>query len=244
MSANPFDKFGITHLSPSSLNLYCANPALWVGKYLMGWRDESGPAAFRGSAIEAGLDVFLFEQKGEEATQRARAKFLELTQGQADEAHEEELANVGPMLAQAMTALKDFGTPLARQVRAEYQIEGVEVPVVGYIDYSFPEFDLDLKTTKACPSSIKADHGRQFSLYRTARDKPIKALYVTAKKFAIYDLSDEDAGIHMADMTAHAKAIRHLLANSKNARDAAKFFAVERSDFRWSPATLELATAL
>lgn len=241
---NPFERFGITHLSPSSLNLYCANQSLWVGKYLMGWKDDMGPAAYRGSAIEAGLDVFLMEGKEAEAKERAEAKFLELTGGQVDEAHDAERVNIVPMLCQAMTALKDFGAPLARQVRIEYQIEGVEVPIIGYVDYSWPDFDLDLKTTKACPSSIKGDHARQFSIYRKARSKPIKAVYVTAKKSALYDLTDEDAALHVADSEAHAKAIRHLLANSKNARDAAKFFPIERSDFRWSDTTLALATAL
>ena len=242
--SDPFAKFGITHLSPSSLNLYCANPALWTGRYLLGWKDESGPAAFRGSAIEAGLDVFLFERKEAEAFQRAQAKFNELVQGEASEAHEEERLNIAGMLKQAIEAVKPWPLPNGRQLRVEHRIQGVEVPIIGYIDYAFPDFDLDLKTTKACPSAIKGDHGRQFSLYSAARQRPIKALYATAKKHAVYDLAREQAAMHLADLERHARAVRHLLSRANDAKDAYRFFAVERSDFRWSPQTLAMTEAL
>lgn len=242
--SDPFAKFGITHLSPSSLNLYCANPALWVGKYLLSWKDESGPAAMRGQAIEAGLDVYLFERKEVEAVARAQTKFLELTAGQADESHEQERENVVAMLKQAILALKDFPVPVARQIRVSHQIDGVEVPIIGYIDYAFGDFDLDLKTTKACPSAIKPDHGRQFALYGKARNKPQRVLYCTGKRSAMFSVSDNEAAIHLADLERHARAVRHLLSRATSAQDAARFFPVERADFRWTENTLALATAI
>lgn len=231
---SPFERHQITHLSPSSLNLYAANPSLWVGRYLMGWKDEFGSAAARGTAIEAGLDVWLFQKDAKGAEMTALANFADRTQGLADDAHEAERANIAPMLAQAIVALKDFPMPVARQLRTEYYANGVEIPIIGYIDYAFEDFDLDLKTTKACPSAIKGDHGRQFAFYAEARQKPIKALYVTAKKSALYDLTEEDKATHLRDLERHARAVRHLLTHSFDAQDAAKFFAPDFSDFRWS----------
>lgn len=241
---NPFERHQITHLSPSSLNLYAANPSLWVGRYLMGWKDEFGPAASRGTAIEAGLDVWLFQRDAKGAEMTALANFADRTQGVADDEHEAERANIAPMLAQAITALKDFPVPVGRQMKIEHYANGVEIPIIGYIDYIFDEFGLDLKTTKACPSSIKADHARQVSTYAEAKKKPFKVLYVTAKKSALYDLTETDQAIHLRDIERQARAVRHLLKHSFDAEDAAKFFAPDFSDFRWSGPLIETANSL
>ena len=239
--SNPFEKHGITHLSPSSLNLYAANPCLWVGRYLAKWQDDMGPAGHRGSAVESGLDIFLYERKTDEAAARAQSTFAELTQGLADDEHEAERANLGPMLSQAVLALKDYPVPVARQIKVEYWANGIEVPIIGYVDYLWEDFGLDLKTTKACPSSIKADHGRQVALYAAAKERPFKVLYVTGKKFACYDLTPEDQASHLRDLERQARAVRHLLKKSDSPEDAAHFFAPEFSDFRWGQKTIDAA---
>lgn len=238
---NPFEKFGIDHLSPSSLNNYAANPALWVGKYLLGWKDEFGPAATRGSSIEAGLDHWLYQRDKETAIQKAYQHFATNTDGQADDDHEAERSNLEPMLLQAISALGNFSTPNARQLRLEYYVDGVEVPVIGYTDYEWTEYGLDLKTTKACPSSIKADHGRQVALYSAAKRRPWKVLYVTAKKSALYDQTPEDAALHLRDLERAARSVRHLLSKSSDGKDALRFFAPDPDNFRWSPETITMA---
>lgn len=242
---NPFERHNITHLSPSSLNLYAANGSLWVGRYLMGWQDDFGPAASRGTAIEAGLDLWLFDRAmAKEAEAVALANFLDRTQGLADDEHEAERANIVPMLRQAIEALKDMPVPIGRQTKIEYYANGVEVPIIGYIDYLFEDFGLDLKTTKACPSSIKADHGRQVAVYAEAKQRPWKVLYVTAKKSALYDLGGNEQAVALRDLERQARAVRHLLKHSADAQEAAKFFAPCLDDFRWSPKTVEAANAL
>lgn len=238
---NPFSRFGIEHLSPSSLNSYAANPCLWVGKYLLGWRDEMGPSAARGTAIEAGLDVWLYKRDRLGADAAAHNNFALNTGGVADDEHEAERSNISPMLAQAMAASEPFPIPVARQIRVEHYIDGVEVPIIGYIDYLFDDHGVDLKTTKACPSAIKADHGRQIALYAKVKQRPFSILYVTAKKSSLIRMTYDEAAAHLRDLERQARAIRHLLSRSENARDAARFFAPEFSDFRWSEKTKELA---
>lgn len=237
---NAFEKFGIKHLSPSSLNMYAANPSLWVGRYLLKWEDSMGPAGHRGTAVEAGLDLWIYQRDVECAIQAAYQKFAQLTDGQADDDHESERDNLEPMVKHAIAAMKDAPTPNARQMAVEHWVDGVEVPIIGYVDYLFDDFGVDLKTTKACPSSIRSDHARQVALYAKAKGKPFKILYVTAKRSSMLPLSDEDAALHLRDLERQARAVRHLLRKSDTPQDAARFFAPERSDFRWSEKTLEL----
>jgi len=57
---NPLARYGIDHLSPSSLNLWRASPGLWSARYLAGFKDESA-ATWRGHAVEAAFSIFFSE---------------------------------------------------------------------------------------------------------------------------------------------------------------------------------------
>ena len=54
-SNNPFQTHGIEHLSPSKINLWVADPALFVGTYLCDMKGSFGVGAFRGTAVEHAL---------------------------------------------------------------------------------------------------------------------------------------------------------------------------------------------
>ena len=59
--SNPFERHGIGHLSASSLNLWAAEPALWIMERLLGRRSPSGIPAARGKAVEAGVNIGLHD---------------------------------------------------------------------------------------------------------------------------------------------------------------------------------------
>ena len=69
---DPFERFGIGHLSPSSLRLFRAEPACWIGRYMLKVPDEAGAGAWRGQAVEAGVDRLLFGFDTTEAVLRIR----------------------------------------------------------------------------------------------------------------------------------------------------------------------------
>ena len=58
---NPFERHGIDHLSPSSLNLWAAEPALWVMERLLDRRSPTGAPAIRGRAVEHGIHLGLLD---------------------------------------------------------------------------------------------------------------------------------------------------------------------------------------
>jgi hypothetical protein len=59
--SNPFERHGIGHLSASSLNLWAAEPALWIMERLLGRRSPSAIPAARGKAVEAGVNLGLHD---------------------------------------------------------------------------------------------------------------------------------------------------------------------------------------
>src|SRR5882672_8182279 len=116
MTADPFTRHGIDHISPSSLRMFKENLAVWIGRYMLRVKDEAGPRAWRGRAVEAALDQHLFASASHhDALLIAQAAFYEQAAGVADEASDLEFALLGDFLKQAMDAFKDKGMPLTRQ---------------------------------------------------------------------------------------------------------------------------------
>ena len=238
-----FARHNIKRLSPSSLNLWQGEPALWVLKYLMGARDEAGPAAKRGQAVEAGLDLWLMGNRDFFACHRAALDNFALnTGGLADDDHEEEREVIGPMLEQATAAMKDAPRLTARQVPIETYLDGIDVPVIGYCDYVLEDTAIvDLKTTHRMPSSPKQDHTRQVAVYQKARQAPVSLLYVTPKKFARLHVPQEACDDAIADMTRVARSLQTMLGAAQTAEEATRFVAPDFSKFYWNAETRKLA---
>src|SRR5690349_11208355 len=145
---NVFERHGIKHLSASSLRLYREEPAAWVCRYLLRIQDESGPGAWRGTAVEAGLDRLLYGDNIDFAVKATNAKWDELAQGVVDERAEKEQADLVAYLKQAHEAVKARPVPLTKQSKISIDIPGIEVPLIGWVDYRWADCGLDLKTTQ------------------------------------------------------------------------------------------------
>jgi pyrimidine deaminase RibD-like protein len=238
---NPFHKFGIERLSPSSLNTWRAAPGLWALRYLGKFYDNAGPGAWRGTAVEKGLHSWFIKKDGEEALMRAMDAFEAEAQGLADDQTEAERNNIAPMLDMAIKAIEHLPAPyFGAQARVEHVFQDVDVPVVGYIDFILEDGSIfDLKTTKACPSEPKADHARQVALYMAGRDAAGSLLYVTAKKSAHYPISEELCAASLESMRRDALSLQAFLSGQTDPKAAIRSLPMNDDDFRWSIAASE-----
>lgn len=238
---NAFEKHGITHLSASSVNLFIAQPALWCVSYLMKRRTPVGPAAHRGTAIEAGVEAGLFDpvMPVEECQKIAQAKFHGLTRLSADARIEKERATIDGSVAHAVAELRQYGTPEttddgSRQHKIMRTIPGLAVPVMGYLDFWFPNHGIivDLKSTSKIPSVISEAHARQGAVYAgEGGNTQVRMAYVSAKKIAVYVVQDVD--MHMASFMQAAKAIESLLSLSDDGEKLTRCFAPDLASFYW-----------
>lgn len=231
---NPFQKHGIDHLSPSSLNLWRASPGLWSARYLAHIDDEVGPGAWRGKAVETGLRHFWLGQSIKDSCGAALEAFEAQALGLCDEETEAERSLVPAMLERA--ARWPANDELAAtQVRVEHWFPGVPVPVIGFIDFAFIERDFDLKTTRACPSKPRGNDVRQVALYGAARGKPQGILYVTDKRFAAYQIEPDDLAMALAEMEQAALILMAALDIVRDAKHALSIFPIDYDDFRAGP---------
>jgi hypothetical protein len=235
---NVFEKHGITHLSQSSLGLYRDQPAAWVCRYLMGIKDEAGPGAWRGTAVEAGLDHHLFGQH--ELAQKAMyLAFEERAAGVADDDVAKERTALPQFLAQARLATEKHPVPLTKQSKISIDLPGIEVPVIGFVDYRWDKSGLDLKTTWRMPSEPQPAHVEQMAIYAKATGLPFSLLYVTPKKWSIHEVTTAMAEEAMERVCTGARAIRHMLSKVESAADALRLYSPDLESYRWSPPLLE-----
>ena len=242
---NAFEKHGSTHLSASSVNLFIAQPAKWACSYLMGKCTPVGPAAHRGTAIEAGIEAGLFDPElpVEECQRIARETYHRLTRLNADPRVEKEREAVEPSVAIGLAELRQYGVPEkpegeGRQRKLELTVPGVSVPVWGFLDFLWPDHGmiLDLKTAARIPSEISDAHARQGALYlQHGSNLQMRFAYVTAKKCTVYVL--EDAPRHLASFVQAAQAIERLLSLSDDGEALTRCFAPDLSSFYWGDAS-------
>ena len=236
---NPFQKHGIEHLSPSSINTFIAQPAYWIVKYMAKCKDDAGPAAYRGHAVQHGLEAYMTGSVSpEESVRKAMQRFTELTAGAADDAHEQERALSGQITANGILQVKGRVMPLSEQ-KVEIRPEGLEVPIIGYIDWLWGDELWDLKTTKAVPAKAKIDHLRQMSLYCTVQRVPATLLYLGRAKAMKYEVTSGEVAHNFGFIVMAAKRIRNLLDKTDSAEEAAQLFAPDYEHFMWSDAAID-----
>jgi len=240
---NAFAKHGIKHLSPSSLNLWSSAPGIWTLRYLAKVQDEGAPAMWRGTAVERGLEIVLRGGPVEEAQAFALKAFEDAALGQITDDLDRERAMIPGMVARAadwhadMLGSKSIEPLAATQLRVETWLSGVSIPVIGYVDFTFMDgADVDLKTTKACPSKPKPDHLRQIALYRYARSRPGALLYVTDKRHAFYAPSDHDLDEAIYELTDSARSLERFLSLVPDAETAIRCMPMDTSHYAFSPA--------
>lgn len=237
----PFETHGIKHLSASSVNLFIAAPAMWACSYLMKKRTPVGPAAHRGTSIETGVEAGLFdpEMPVTECQKLALAKFHTLTRLSGDARIEKERETIAPSVEIALAELRQYGLPAKaedgqRQHKLMIELEGVGVPILGYLDFFFPDHGMivDLKTTGRMPSEISDAHARQGAIYtRHGSNMEVRMAYVSSKKIAVYVVTD--IARHLASFVQAAQAIERLLSLSDDSEKLTRCFAPDLSSFYW-----------
>lgn len=183
--------------SPSSLNLFCASPAMWVLEKVLGQRQPVGSPAHRGTAVEDGVTAGLLDPTMpiDDCANVALKKYDTITALSGDKRREEYRGTIHGMVASALAELRPYGIPSHCQGFIEWRPEGLKYPIVGYYDYHWEQHNItvDLKTTEKMPSAVKIPHARQISLYVTTNNADARATYVTPKKRATYQIENIDA---------------------------------------------------
>jgi hypothetical protein len=253
--SNSFEHHGITHLSASSLNLWAAEPALWIMERLLGRRSPAGIPAARGKAVEAGVNLGLFDPAlpVETCIVEAERVFDRETALNLDPRRDDERKKLAGYVRGALAELRKYGPPDGDgyQGKVEISVEDVPVPVIGYVDWRFSGHGLivDLKTSERLPSAIGASHGRQGAVYASAHGnfgmrfayaKPAPAKG-DGRQVQVLEMSGDDVRSSLAALRIIALSLGRFLALSHDARELIGLIVPDFDSFYWSDPSVRAA---
>ena len=198
---NGFEKHGLTHTSPSQINMYSSAPCAWAAKYLAKRKFRYSNAAKAGVYIEdAVAKVLCNDISLEDAVFQAKERYskeISLGGTPADINRGEAIEG---MITQAVESLSEYGKPdFVKSIAKKYQQHKIELicngdnwrlPIIGYVDFLYPDQNLivDLKTTMRMPSEMSYEHFLQGVIYKKASGMDVRFLYVTGKKSKFFDI--------------------------------------------------------
>jgi hypothetical protein len=246
MTASPFERHSIGHLSASSLNVWAAQPALWIMERLLGRRLATGIAAARGKAVEHGVHLGLTNPPAslDECIDAAEREFIRQTVLSVDPRREDERKKLAGWVTGALAELRQYGTPDGYQEKVEIRLDGIAVPIIGYVDWLFSQHGVivDLKTTERFPSQIGNSHGRQGAVYASAHGnfgmrfayaKPAPGK-TDKRQVTVYEMSGDDVRQHLAALRAIALSLGRFLAVSDDPHELAGLIVPDFDSFWWS----------
>lgn len=223
----------LPNLSPSSINLYLVDPALWVLKHFYKQTSGFNIYAMRGVAVENGLNHWvktLHENESidvqavtKEAVDIALTYFQENSFYWDDEDLKIKIeADIEPWVKNAIKALLEVSEEVPKQqVVILTEIEGLKVG--GFLDYDYEELQTDLKTVNNLPKIVsrgdrkgflpkdKQGNVRQQAIYKLATGKETSLLYVTPTESLNHIISDAEAEEAMIEVKRACKEIKTLL---------------------------------
>lgn len=238
-----FETHGISHLSASQINTWINAPSLWVLEKLLGKRGQMGCSAHRGTAAEAGISAGLFNpaMTQEECVAVAMPVYDRLTALSGDPKRDTERAVIPGMITQGLK-LREHGAPIkpnsGDQHKIEVRLEGVSIPIIGYLDWLYADEVLDLKTTMRVPSAMSDTHLRQASLYKLAHlDKRVRFFYASDKKSEKHTLTREQYDNAIRQLTCAAMRLERFLGVSKDKMELAAIVPHSSESFYFGDAT-------
>ena len=212
------------YLSPSSINLFIKEPALWVMKHFFGQTGIFGIYAMRGVAIEDGVNAFVSGACKEDAAMHALDNFSEKAFSWADTDLLETLeSQMYDWTLKAIEALQATASGGRITMQKELDSELFGFPIRGFLDYETETLDIDLKTCNTLPTVVtrgdrkgflsksKADNVRQQAIYNAVTGKETALLYVAPDGFMSHTILQEEIDEIMPSVEEALEKIKYLL---------------------------------
>lgn len=200
---NGFEKHGLKHSSPSQINMYSTCAGAWCARYLYGRKFSFGNAARAGVLAEDAVQAVLVgSMTRDEAVKRATETYRSVTILTGTDADKKRGEAIVGMIDNALEVLLPLGAPDfsdasafngQKEILLNCKGDGWELPIKGFLDFVYPQHgkSIDLKTSMKCPSVMSREHIIQGVIYKKATSQDVQFLYVTGKKSALFDITDE-----------------------------------------------------
>lgn len=245
-----FTRFDIDHLSSQSINLYLANPAMFILKYAHGFRGPQNAAMLRGTTTDKMIGQAVMEpsitlgQLEQQADDYFTAS-LEDVEDETDNINKE-LDSVKTYVNVGVPFYRKLGKPVSYQEQVFLDFDELPIPITGWCDLEYDDCIRDIKTSSRSPYKLPEQVSRQLCIYATALDKPkAYADYIVAntRNQSVVTLECDDLNLRLDEVYRTSLAIMNLLYNN-DINDLVQQFYPDFSDWRWDKASIDAAKKL
>ena len=192
---NGFQMHSMKHVSPSTLNVFSSQAALFVLEKLLKRSAPVGAAAHRGTGVEAGVVMGLLDPSAsiEACQQHALLAFDKLTALSGDHRRDKERSGIPGMVAVGISELRQYGVPDRVQEKIVRPLPEYGIDILGFSDIAFSHNGclIDIKTTHKIPAEISESHARQLSHYVEGTNQDGRIAYLSPSRIAVYQLQDQ-----------------------------------------------------
>ena len=247
--ASAFEHHGVTHLSPSKLNLFTMQPALCLLE-IAGIKDRAlGPAVWRGSAIDKVSGVLAEEPDApeEQLMEVAAAEFNEReanAEGDFGDKIEKERDSLSKYISNArplFTRLhKEHGAPKDQQGKVKVQL-GFSVPVIGYYDLLYEDCVRDVKTGRVMKELNHAAK-RQVSVYANYTEVEPFVDYIGTTSTLSHGVPDHQ--VYLEDLMNAGFALEAMLGRSEDIKEVCRTVYPDFDHWIWTPKMIEAARGI
>lgn len=201
----------LKHHSASSINSFIEYRPDWFLARIRGIYSKAGVAASRGTAVEAGINHYIEQEKGDvkECIKHALEVYTKDSIGSPENFDIRQ--SIGPCVIAGVQSFEDRGyivNPPKLQAEINCKLPGCKKGVYGKLDYLFDDSVVDNKVTAKTPSALKQGYVLQGAIYRFATDLPVRFHFIIPQKTGVkikeIELTDDDYafGLELATKAA------------------------------------------
>ncbi|HCX87629.1 MAG TPA: hypothetical protein DG761_06360 [Gammaproteobacteria bacterium] len=251
---DPFARFAIEHLSATSMLQFRSDPALGILYLVFGIREAGSPAMHRGSALDHTIGQLLEEDTTldhEGARAMAAAHYDDLIENTDEKYRPSDIKRerevVCRCLDECYAVVSNWDAPLAYQHPIRLSLQGIEVPVIGFIDLRYPDAVRELKSSGKPRSGIVDDHAFQVATYAMAIRQESGAWpqafvdYLTPSGMSSYQLMNGKRWVK--EVVDTAASIRTLLERAADKDALCQLITPDYSHWLWRYRPNSLAAA-
>jgi hypothetical protein len=184
LRANQHDKSQPVHLSSSSITLHMKCPRQWQDKYLLGNRGPGSSGTTIGTAVHTALNrLFQGQEVGNYWQETVEQAGEVVWKDNIEKAQKISEAHIYHYWESVGKWIADDVVSTERELL--FNVEGVDIPILGYVDLELKEEMIDYKTTAWTSKGwvkVQPDWKFQQGLYQLVIPKPSQVHVLTRAK--------------------------------------------------------------
>lgn len=239
---NWLEHHGVHYLSPSTINLWVAQPALCLLKIAGITDGGAGPAAWRGISADRMITQAAFDPHltDEVLVSRAMDVFDENARNSADHVDEEKMQKERKTVSDYIKVGAQFyrelnEKPESEQGKVEVYLEGISVPNIGYYDLLYKDKVRDIKTVSRQVSNLTQGHSRQAAIYAAGTGKEPWLDYVSKKEVRAYKVENVDYWLRQYQ--GAALSLQRVLSYSEDIFECCQLVYPDLDHWMWGETT-------